>query len=350
MKTEAVSISTKEKISLITNLSTMLAAGIPILEVIESLVEEAKGNQRKLLTTLRNDIIQGNRMHTSFAKFPKIFDKVTINLIRAAEEAGTLQTTLNDIKENIKKETEFNDKIKAALMYPILILIVFFGIMLLILIVVIPKIATIFSRLKVTLPLPTKILIFTSQLLLNYTLPLLLGIGLLIGGVFYLFRNNKMVILKPLYRLPLISGLIRQIDLTHLTRSLYLLLYSGITLTNALELTQDIVFDKEIAKTVSRSKTMVLSGKKPSEGFKSTKGVIPSLMIKLLEAGERSGSLEKAMKDLSEYFDYEVTNTLKTVVILLEPLLLVAIALFVGSIMIAIIAPIYGLIGQIGAR
>ena len=141
-----VSISANDKITLISNLTTMLGAGIPILETVDSLLEDAKGNQRKLLQVLRDDLIQGQPINTTFAKFPRIFDKITVNIIKASEEAGTLDVTLKDLKENIKKEMEFNDKIKSALIYPSFIVVVFFAVLLLILVVVVPKISTVFLR------------------------------------------------------------------------------------------------------------------------------------------------------------------------------------------------------------
>ena len=170
-----VSLSSSEKMNLFGNLSTMLAAGVPLLEVVNSIMEDTKGSQLKILTTLKNDLMQGKRIHSSFSQFPRVFDKVTINLIKASEEAGTLETVLRDLRDHIQKEMEFTDKIKFALLYPSLILIVFAGMLLTILIVVVPRIATVFSRLKVKLPLPTRILIFISDLLLKHTFFLLGG-------------------------------------------------------------------------------------------------------------------------------------------------------------------------------
>jgi type II secretory pathway component PulF len=155
-------LSNGDKIALVSNLHTMLAAGIPILETVDSLLQDSKGTQKKLLQTLRQELGQGQHVYVTFAKFPKIFDKVTISIIKSAEESGTLDTSLNDLQVNIKKEIEFNDRIRSALIYPVFILVVFVVVMVVILVVVIPKIATVFSQLNVALPLPTKILIKLS--------------------------------------------------------------------------------------------------------------------------------------------------------------------------------------------
>lgn len=350
MKTEHLTLSSSEKISFVSNFSTMLSAGISILEAVDSLLEDSKGNQKKLLQVLREDLIQGNHVYISFSKFPQIFDKVTVNLIKAAEEAGSLDVTLKDLKANIKKETEFNDKVKSALTYPAVIFMVFIGVFLMILIVVIPKISTVFSRLKVPLPLPTRIMIFVSNVVTQYTIALVIGIVIIIGGLLFLYKTNKRLILSIFFRFPLISGLIKEIDLTRFTRSLHYLLTSGIPIITALELTQDVVMRKDIAKIIAQSKEMVTGGKRMSEGLRSGKGKIPTIMIKIIEAGEKSGTLDKSLEDISEYLDYQVTNTLRTLTSLLEPIMLVFVGIMIGGMMLAIIGPIYGLISQVGSK
>jgi type II secretory pathway component PulF len=350
MKIEQLTISNSEKLTLISNLSTMITAGIPILEVVDSLLEDAKGNVKKILEIVREDLIQGKHLYISFSRFPLVFDKVTANIVKASEEAGTLDITLKDLKDEIKKDIEFSDKIKTALTYPVIIIFVFFAVLLLILIVVIPKIATVFLRLKVSLPLPTRILIFISNVILTYTIPVIIGFSLFILGLFFLYKKKRQWILHITFTFPIISTLIKQIDLTRFSRSMYLLLTSGITITNALELTQDIVMKPEIAKAITYSKEVVLAGKNLSEGFKENKRIFSGIIVKIIEAGERTGTLDKSMQDISEHLDYEVSNSLKTFTTILEPVMLVFVGILVGGMMLAIIAPIYGLIGQVSVR
>lgn len=348
MNTKNVTISRTDKITFISNFCTMLASGIPILETVDSLLEDAKGGQKKLLETLRDDLVQGQHVSTSFAKFPKIFDKVTVNIIKASEEAGTLDATLKDLKETIKKENEFNDKIRSALIYPSFIIVVFFAVFTMILVVVIPKISTVFSRLNVPLPLPTRIMIGLSNSLITYPIPIALGLAAIIGVVIFLYKRNKRFFVSGLTSLPVVSKLARLIDLTRVTRNLNLLLSAGIPITTALELTVDVVVKKDLRDVITHVRDVVISGKNLSEGLKDNKKAVPSIMIKIIEAGERSGELDKSMQDVADYLDYEVSNLLKTLTALIEPLLLVFVGIAVGGMMLAIIGPIYGLIGQIG--
>jgi type II secretory pathway component PulF len=350
MKTDNISLSSNEKIALISNLATMLSAGIPILESIDSLLDGAKGNQKKILDTLKDDLISGKRVYMTMTKFPRVFDKVTVNIIKASEEAGVLDVTLKDLVAIIKKDIEFNDKIKSALVYPVFILVVFIGVLLMILVVVVPKIATVFSRLTVDLPLPTRILIFLSDLVLKNTIPLILVIAAIVSIFVYLYKKNRKAVLGALFSLPYVSKLAREIDLTRFSRSLYLLLTAGIPIANALELTHEVVMKKEVAKAIDSTKEIVISGKKISEGFKSYKHIFPTIMIKITEAGEKSGSLDKSMQEVSDYLDYQVSNSIRLVTSLIEPIMLVFVGGMIGGMMLAIIAPIYGLIGQVGAR
>jgi type IV pilus assembly protein PilC len=350
MKTENISIKNSDKLGLISSFATMLSAGIPILEVVNSLREDSKGGQRIILDTMLADLMQGKRVHQTMAKFPRVFDKVTVNVIKASEEAGTLDVTLKDLRVTLQKDMEFTDKVKSALVYPMFIVALFGAVLLLMLTFVIPKINTVFSRMRVELPLPTRIMIFVSTLLMEHTLELFIGIALVVGGMILLYRRKRDLVTELFFSLPLIRELVKQIDITRFSRSLHLLLSSGLPITAALELSQDVVIRKSTSKIIAASREMVFAGKSLSEGFRAAKGYIPTIMIKLMEAGEKTGSLDKSMEDISEYFDYQVTNTLKTAVALLEPIMLVVVGIAVGGMMIAIIAPMYGLISQVGGK
>ncbi len=347
-KDKGIRLSASEKIALISNLSTMLTAGIPILDAVGNLIEDAKGNQKKVLDTLRDDLTQGHQVNYTLAKFPNVFDKVMVSVVKASETAGTLDITLKDLRENIREQTEFNDKVKSALLYPTFIISVFVLVLFVNLIFVIPKVATVFKSLRVPLPLPTQILIFISDIVVKNTIPFLLGVGVFVLLLIYLITQKRNWVLNILYSLPLVTDLVKLIDVTRFTRSLHLLLSSGLSIVASLELVEDVAVKAQTRGVIEKSKELILSGKTFSEGLRTGKGYFPMMMIKLVETGERTGSLDKSLQDISDYFDYEVTTKLKTLTALLEPIMLVVVGIIVGIMMIAIIAPIYGLISQVG--
>src|SRR3990167_7357411 len=127
IKTENISLSNNDKFGMLSDLGTMLSAGIPLLESVEALLEDAKGNQKKFLEVLREDLTQGKHVYFTFSKFPNVFTRVVSSIVKASEEAGTLDVALKDLKENLKKDMEFSDKIKSALAYPLFIVFVFFA-------------------------------------------------------------------------------------------------------------------------------------------------------------------------------------------------------------------------------
>ncbi len=350
MKKSNIKISSKDKLTIISNLGTMLTAGIPIMETVDSMLEDTSANQKKILTSLREDLVQGKSIADSFSNFPNAFDPVTINLIKAAEKAGNLDTTLKDLTINIKKEIEFNDKVKSALTYPLFVIGVFVAVLSVMLVFVIPRISSVFKRLNVTLPLPTKILINVSDLVLAYTIPTIVVIVVAVVLSVFLFKTQKKRFMNALLSLPLLRGLARGIDLTRFNRSMALLLSSGLPIMEALTLSADVVNKKEVFHLIERSKEAVSTGKNLSDGLKGHKKIIPGVMVRIIQAGEKSGTLEKSMQDLADYFDEEVSNKLKALSTLLEPIMLVVIGLLVGAMMLAVIAPIYNLIGNIASR
>ncbi len=348
MKITSLTLPNNEKLGLISNLSTMVNAGLTMSEAIDSLIPDATGNLKILLLGIQEDINQGKPLYSSLLKYPQIFDHVTVTIIKAAEASGTIDVVLKDVKATVKKDIEFTDKIKSALTYPMIILVVFTGVLLLLLTFVIPKIASVFLKLRVSLPLPTRIMIFMSDIIIHYTIPAILVTAVCIVLLIFLYKKQKRIFVQLILGLPYVSIMARQIDLTRFCRSMYLLLTSAIPLYTALQLTETVAIKSEIIAAIVRARDFVGAGKRMTDGFHGQKA-IPSLMVKIIEVGERSGSLDKSMEDLTEYFDYQVTMQLQYLVTLLEPLILVIVGVIVGGMMMAIIAPIYNLIGQVGS-
>lgn len=350
MKLKNVKIRNSEKLNLFVGLGIMLSAGIPILEVVDSLLEDSKGGIKIFLETLREDISQGKKISSAMAKFPAIFDQVTINVLRVAEESGTLETSIKEVQSTLQKEIKFRDKVRAAALYPLIVVVVFFLVILVVLFFVIPRVASVFTALRITLPLPTKILVFLSDSLRHQTLIVVLTLAIVVVGISVVYIKKRSWLMNKVASLPLISQIARGIDLTRLSRSLSLLLNSGIPITTSLELAQSVVVKEDVRRAVVELRETVASGRKMSEGLKKSPKIIPKFMIKMTEAGERSGSLENSMQYVSEYLEYQIEKTLATITTLLEPALLVVIGIVVGSIMLSIIGPIYSLISQIGPK
>ncbi len=345
-----IKISASEKLAFISGLGKMLEGGIAIPDAIDALLEGTKKDQKKVLQMLKADLAEGRTISESLAKFPKSFDPITTSLISTGEKSGNLEKNLNQLSANLTADIELSGKIKAAVAYPVFVIAIFFMVLIMILVFVIPRITTVFLRLKLELPLPTKILIVVSSQLRENTVVFVSLVLLALLAVTLVFKKKSSLIFNLLANLPVLSNLVTQIDLARFTRSLNLMLSASIPITEALASTKNVVYRKNIKLMIENCQKSVESGKNISDTLKKYPKIIPPIMTKMIEAGEKSGSLEKSMIDLSSYFNGKIDSSIKTLTILLEPVLLVIIGVLIGGIMLSIITPIYNLIGKINPR
>lgn len=344
----SIHVSDKDKQSLITNLATMLNAGIPILEAIDALMADSKGGQKALLKLIQRTLDEGKPLSQAFELAPKVFDPVTINLIKSAEEGGSLDTSLTELAQNIKRQAAFRSHLRSSLVYPAFVMATFAAILILILTFVIPRLGKVFTGLRVELPPATKFLISVSDFLLGNYMAIIIGFVILGTLIVILYKANKRLVINAFMRMPLLRKLGVEIDLTRFTHSMSQLLHAGIPIVEALELSGHVVINKKVRATVHDCQEMVTAGKPFSEGLQKHHDVIPVMMLQLVNAAEKSGSLDVSMHELSRHFELQVRQSLKTFTTLLEPITLVLIGVLVGAMMLAVMAPMYNMINQIG--
>ncbi len=343
-------LSSKQKLSLFENLHTMLSAGIPIVESFDSIKEDMPAGHKKLMSDIQKSLTEGVSLSTALSKPKGLFDPITVNLLNSGEKSGNLVEVLEEIVIHIKREIDFSSKVKTALLYPLLVFILFIGIMVVIMTYVIPRISEVFGKLKVDIPVPTQILITASEFFNEYWIWILVATVLLIVGLVLLARFKKRFLMNMLSSMPFVSGLFLKIDISRLFRSMHVLLSSGITIDDSVEYSAQVVSNKKLIKVLKSSKNVLLEGKSLSEGLKQDHKLFGNLTLRMLQAGEISGTLENSVKRISEDYDKKVEESLKMITTILEPVMLITIAVFVGGIMLAIIAPIYQMIGNISQR
>lgn len=342
-----IRIPEKDKLILISNLSTMLSAGIPILEAVDSIMEEAKGPTKKFLKIVHTTLNEGRPMSEAFAQAPNSFDAVTVNLVKAGEEAGTLEESLKNMAKTIKKDAAFRSTLRSSLIYPAFIVFTFFGVLILILTFVVPRLSKVFSGIAVELPPATRFMMTLSNVLLEHYLAIAAGVIISFIALFLLYRSQRRAFINGLLSLPLLRKLGLEIDLTRFTRSLSTLLHAGIPIVEALRMSEEVTIKKEVRAMLRDCQDMVSAGKPLSEGIRLHRKVMPSMMIQIIEAAEASGTLDTTLQEVAEHFEGEVNRSLKTFTTLLEPISLVVIGGLVGAMMLAVIAPIYNMIGQL---
>jgi len=346
MNLSKIRLSSREQLSLFNDLSTMLTAGIPLLETVESLEPDAKGNLKKILGELKRSLIDGHTLSHSMAQFPKAFEPVVINLMRAAEAGGTLEETLHDIVHTIKKEVAFSKSLKTAMIYPAFVMVIFGGILLMLLTFVIPRISDVFVTMHVKVPWVTQQLMHASVFFMEHWLAVvggLVGFSIVLGII---VSKNKRLIARMILSLPGLRRLGLNIDLARLTRSLSLLLKAGVPLDETLILAKRTVNKKQVIAVIEQMQRSLNAGKPLATGLRTTKGVIPVMMARSMETAETSGTLEQTLQSLAEHFDTQVSDSLKALGTLIEPLLIVLVGGMVGLLMLFVIAPIYNMMSQ----
>lgn len=347
MKTSRVRLSGKDRLNLFTDLSTMLSAGIPLLESLDSLRTESKGSVRKVLDALYGGTSDGQPLSHAMETLPRAFDPITVNLIRAAEAGGMLEETLTDLVQITKKEMAFSSSLKSTMIYPMFVAIIFSAIIILMLTFVVPRISKVFNSLRVELPATTKLMFKASDVFMANWLQIVVGIIVGIILISILVSYQKRAIIRIMLSLPGLRGLGRDIDLTRFTRSFALLMKSGVPLDDALLLSQRVVQKKQVVVVIEHMRTNITTGEPLSAGLRNSRRIIPPMMARSIETAEKSGTLEKTLQNLAEYFDEQVGQKLKGLSSMLEPVLIVIVGIMVGTLMITIMAPMYNLISQI---
>jgi len=347
-------VSLLEKVLLVKHLLTMLKSGISINEALEVIASQSNSKKFKVVVSqIVEKIKTGQSLASAMAAFPKIFDPLIINIIRVGEESGTLEENLQYLADELEDRLEIRRSIKTAAFYPSIILSATFGLGLVLAYFVLPKITRLFKSLSFELPLSTKILLWAANFMDQYGLYLIIGIiiGLIALRLLITWKAFKPVWHNFILKIPVINDIVINYNLVLICRTLGILLKSGLTIDQAVNIavltTNNFVYKKRLEKSLPQ----IQKGKRFSDilaSFRQSKRapLFPLLVTKMINIGERSGRLEESLSYLASYFQKEVDNTTKNLTIILEPILLIIVGLVVGFVAVSVISPIYQVTGQ----
>ncbi len=343
-------ITLSDKLFLTKYISLMLKAGMDIFKTVDILIADFdKPAMKAFLGEVRTGLEKGQQLHSVFEKYPVFFSKIFVNLIKAGESSGNLDGVFSDLNMTLTKENELRGKIKAALIYPCLLLGVAMIILIFLLTFALPKIAGVFTGSGFNPPLFSKV-VFAIGLFLGNNIVLFIGGGmsLSLGIFFFLAKTVKGRNLwqKMLDNAPLIKKIRQEIALERFATTFSTLLRSGVPITDAIEMSADIVGSKAMERDLRKiAKEDLVKGLTIGEAFKASNS-FPKTVSTLIAISEKTGHLDEILNTLAGFYDTEVDTSLKTLVSFLEPVLLMLIGGVVGTIALAIIVPIYQLVGQ----
>lgn len=343
-------LSPKVKTEFFQNLSTMIDAGIPIDQAIGSILEDSdKGNKNLIFSSLVKDLESGHALYESMGRYPMFFTRAEISVIKAGEVGGTLTESLRILVRTLKEQEFIKKSIKSALTYPGLVLGVMGVVFSILVLFVIPKLGETFLKLNVKIPVPTRVLIELSLFLHKNQLLSILGI-LLIAVLITLFLRStigKRFFIFVLSHIPVTRKIMLEIDLARVSTIFSSLLTSGIPILEVLDLTKDTLILPDVKKTLTQISRDLASGSTLEDAFNKHHKIYPATFRRILATGEKSGTLESSMAQVFEYYSTSVTDKLKNISVIIEPVILIIIAFGVGGLIISFIGPVYELIGSL---
>lgn len=340
------SVPEHEKITLARNLGAMLKAGLPLSRAL-SVTERETRNPRlgAAVAQISSDVRRGEALHASFAKFPSLFPKLFVAMVRAGEEAGDLPGALSVISEQMERSYTLKKKVKGALIYPVIILVAIVGIGALMMVKVVPTLAQTFSELKAELPSSTKLIIAISDALMNNTLAVVSAVSLaaLIGIVSARTPVGRRGLDALFLHMPIIGGMVREVNAARTARTLSSLLAAGVDMITTISITREVVQNSYFRDILERASVGVERGEPLSAAFSRAAKLYPPLVAEMIAVGEETGQLGPMLTRLALFYEDEVDRKTKDMSTIIEPFLMVFIGGAVGFFAVAMISPIYQL-------
>ncbi len=338
-------ISSRNLVLLSRQIATLFEAQVSALRIFRLLAEQAeKPYVRGVLAQISDDLQGGNSISASLQKHPKVFSPFYVNMVRAGEESGKLDQTFLFLADHIDRSYELTSKARNALIYPAFIMLTFVGVMTLMLTVVIPKIGGILSDSGQELPLYTKIILGFSTFLVDYGIFIL--VALIVGG-YFLWRYiqtpvGHMALSRLQLSLPYVGQLYQKLYLARMADNMHVMLTSGIAVVRALEITAEVV-ENDVYEGILHDAVEKVKGGSPLSQAVAvySPGDIPPIFAQMVQIGEETGEMGTLLERLAKFYNREVNAAVDTLVSLIEPALIVGLALGVGFLLAAVLLPIY---------
>jgi len=344
------SVSLSEKIIFTNNLSGMLSAGLSLTRALTVLEKQSKNEiLNKIITSLIDDVNKGSTLSDGMKKFPKVFSGIFVSMVRSGEESGGLPKVLSEVGVTLKKSYDLNKKIKGAMMYPSIILSAIVLIAILMMIYVVPTLTKTFKDLGTELPGSTQFIIWLSDTISQNVLLVFLGLFAVVFG-FISFAKLKFtqkyfdaIVLK----IPFVGNLIKEINTARTARTLSSLLSSGVDLSKALAITEDVLQNIYYKRLIRQSIEAIEKGVALSVLFKEHTNLYPVMMGEMMEVGEETGKLSTMLLDIANFYEEEVDNKTKDLSVIIEPVLMIFIGGAVGFFAVSMITPMYSVMDNV---
>lgn len=329
-------------------LSTMINAGLPILRALRIIQKQTENlTLVDVIKDISQKVEEGYSLSFAMGQHPRTFGSLIVAMIKSGEESGSLDIVLERIAHDLEREIEVRSRVKAGVRYPIIIMIAAGLIVIGVLYFIVPKFDEIFKEMKAELPAMTKVLVAMSNALQHYTL-------WVIGAIIFLIILFKHLSRYPFFgrildkiqlKLPAFGLLFRKIALSRFSRTLAILLRSGVPIVKALTVVEETVGNMVISQAVAKAKESIKEGERIAYPLEET-NEFPPMVIDMIAVGEETGSLDDMLQKVAEFYDREVDYTIDSFTTMIEPILIVVMGAVIGFIVVALYMPLFGAIQQ----
>ena len=326
-------------------LSTLFQAKVAVTQSLRTLAAETESvSLQKAVGGILEDVSGGSSLSQAMSRHPEVFSHFYISMVRAGEESGKLEEVFLYLADYLERSYALISKARNALMYPAFVLVAFVGVIIVMLVVVVPRLTSIFAELGQQVPFYTRVIIAISSFLQQWgvVLLILIAIGAVVGWRYARTPQGQLFFDSMKIRLPIIGGLLKKIYLTRLADNLSTLIVAGIPIIRALEITSDVVANRVYQRIIGEATEAVKAGNTISTSFDKHEE-IPPLITQMIRIGEESGKLDFILKSAAGFYRRDVDNLLENFVSLIEPALIIFLGLGVGVLVAAVLVPLYNL-------
>jgi type IV pilus assembly protein PilC len=342
-------ITTKDKVVFTRQLATLIGAGLPLSQSLHTVMEQTNNKQLQSVVQEISASVEGGRsLSDSFAKHPTVFNEVFIALISAGELSGTLDESLQRVANQQEKDAAIASKIKGALTYPVIVLFVIFGVLVFMLVTVVPQVEKLYEDLGKNLPFLTQLMVDAANILTQFWWLAIIVIGISVYFFLQFLKTDKGIKFADTFKLkmPLFGQLFQKLYMARFARTAQTLLSTGVSMLDMLKVTSRAINNTLVESAIVRAADKVQGGKALSTALEP-EAIISSLVPQMIKIGEQSGRIDEMMGKVAQVYEDELDEQIRTISTLIEPILMVVLAVVAGGMVGAILLPIYGLVNGI---
>lgn len=342
-------VSTKDLAIFTRQFATMITAGLPLVQCLDILSQQSDSAALKtVVLQVRNDVEAGSTLAESLGKHPRVFDNLFVNMVEAGEAGGVLDDILMRLATYIEKAEALKRKVKAAMTYPTVVLVVALGTTVFMLLFIIPTFAKIFKDFGGELPLPTKVVLGASNFLRNFWwLGLAIGAGAIVSFKrFYATDAGEKAVDAFKLKMPVLGDLLRKAAIARFTRTLGTLISSGVPILTGLEITARTSGNRVIQEAVLATRASIREGETIAAPLKQS-DVFPPMVVQMIAVGEETGALDEMLNKIANFYDDEVNTAVDTLTSIIEPIMIVIMGALVGGMVVAMYMPMFKLISVV---